>query len=46
MKKQDYQPMLRNIQIINARLPGYLNLQQLQIDKQGKIEAIIPQSEK
>jgi N-acetylglucosamine-6-phosphate deacetylase len=46
VKKQDYQPMLRNIQIINARLPGYLNLQQLQIDKQGKIEAIIPQSEK
>ena len=46
MKKQDYQPMLRNIQIINARLTGYLNLQQLQIDNQGKIEAIIPQSEK
>ena len=46
MKKQDYQPMLRNIKIINARLPGYLNLQQLQIDNQGKIEAIIPQSEK
>ena len=46
MKKQDYQPMLRNIQIINARLPGYLNLQQLQINNQGKIEAIIPQSEK
>ena len=45
MKKQDYQPMLRNIQIINARLPGYLNLQQLQINNQGKIEAIIPQSE-
>ena len=46
MKKQDYQPMLRNIQIINARLTGYLNLQQLQIDNQGKIEAIIPQSAK
>jgi N-acetylglucosamine-6-phosphate deacetylase len=37
--------MLRNIQIINARLPGYLNLQQLQINHQGRIEAIIPQSE-
>ena len=37
--------MLRNIQIINARLPSYLNLQQLQINNQGKIEAIIPQSE-
>ena len=37
--------MPRNIQIINARLSGYLNLQQLQINNQGKIEAIIPQSE-
>jgi len=37
--------MLKNIQIINACLPGYLNLQQLQVNNQGKIEAIIPQSE-
>ena len=37
--------MPRNIQIINARLSGYLNLQQLQINNQGKIEAIIPQPE-
>lgn len=35
--------MLKNTQLINARLSGYSDLQQLQIDAQGKIEAIIPQ---
>ena len=37
--------MLRNTQLINARLSGYTNLQQLEINSQGKIAAIAPQSE-
>ncbi len=35
--------MLHNLHIINARLPGYSDYQQLTIDEQGQIESIIPQ---
>ncbi|WP_293138303.1 hypothetical protein [Okeania sp. SIO3I5] len=31
--------------IINAKIPGYQNLQQILINSTGKIEQIIPQTE-
>ena len=32
----------KNLHIINARLPGYPNLQQIWIDSQGNISQILP----
>ncbi len=34
--------MTRNLNIINARVPGYPGLQQIEMDKRGVIEAIAP----
>ncbi|MGB7441178.1 MAG: N-acetylglucosamine-6-phosphate deacetylase [Coleofasciculaceae cyanobacterium] len=34
--------MTPNLEIINAQVPGYQGLQQLKIDEQGKIKAIVP----
>lgn len=34
--------MTRNLNIINARVPGYPGLQQIEIEEQGVIEAIAP----
>jgi len=37
--------MLKNIQLINAHLPSYPDLQQIEINAQGEIKGIIPQDQ-